>query len=415
MYSIPSYVHYTKAEGAVFVTSDLRLNKVKLSDPDIVAEFSSLVRSGGCASLSTPMTQFLHQQRLLLKEDEIKSDVQELYQIIDDTLLLTIMPTEGCNFRCPYCYEDHAPVTMSRDILETIHQYIVDQAPNFRFISIDWFGGEPTLCKDVILETSQIIQSLQKTHQFVYSASMTTNGYLLGLEDFKKYYQAGIRTYQVTLDGWNHDQTRPHVTGKGTLAKILDNLKTISALPPEEYDFQITLRHNILAGDEDYTWYNHLKDLFGKDDRFCVSVATVSDWGGETVQSLNLAKAQESKVLLKKHKDYLKSIGLKGDHEGKTVLSGVCYASYPHGLVLRADGKIEKCTVCLNHPKNNVGSVLPGHGLVIDQEKNALWCDSQLKEGCLHCKNLLSCLNTPCPKAKIVDGVDVNPCHIYEF
>ena len=76
---------------------------------------------------------------------------------------------------------------------------------------------------------------------------MTTNGYLLNDKLFRQFYQAGITSYQITIDGWNHDKTRPHVSGKGTLQTIINNLASLSKLPPAEYSFHITLRHNILA------------------------------------------------------------------------------------------------------------------------------------------------------------------------
>ena len=64
-------------------------------------------------------------------------------------------------------------------------------------------------------------------------------------------------------------------------ATIIDNLVALSKLPPEEYSFHITLRRNLLAGDEDYSWYDYLYRLFGQDKRFDVLVCAVGDWGGK--------------------------------------------------------------------------------------------------------------------------------------
>ena len=264
MYTLPGYVEYYEEDGAIYITSKLLQNKVKITEKPLQEEFYAIVRCGGCPDISTPLTRFLHEQELLLNSEEITQALKEAVSILNDTLLLTIMPTEGCNFRCPYCYEEHTPISMSRAVLDRIQEYIAEQAPRFGLIQINWFGGEPTLCKDTILETSELIQSLQRENSFLYSSAMTTNGYLLNVENFKEYYAAGIINYQITLDGWNHDQTRPHVSGRGTLQTILDNLTAISALP-EEYQFQILLRHNILAGDRDFSWYDNLYKLFGAD------------------------------------------------------------------------------------------------------------------------------------------------------
>ena len=51
--------------------------------------------------------------------------------------------------------------------------------------------------------------------------------------------------------------------------------------PPEEYSFHITLRRNLLAGDEDYSWYDYLYRLFGQDKRFDVLVCAVGDWAAK--------------------------------------------------------------------------------------------------------------------------------------
>ena len=196
MYIFPGYITYDETDDVTYVSSKLLENKVELSDPSIQEEFRSLIKAGGCSELATPLTQFLHEQELLLSEDEIRSTLEKLKALLNNTLMLTIMPTEGCNFRCPYCYEDHEIATMTRATLDRIQEYITAQAPRFQHVRINWFGGEPTLCGDVILETNHLVQDLQKEHGFQFSSSMTTNGYLLDAKHFREYYAAGITNYQ---------------------------------------------------------------------------------------------------------------------------------------------------------------------------------------------------------------------------
>lgn len=410
MFFIPSYVTFFEEDGAVLITSNLRRNTVKLTDPEVISEFKSIASCGGCPLISTPLSRFLHDQELLVNDHELIETMEELHQSMNSCLLLTVMPTEGCNFRCPYCYEDHKPVSMSRKTLDWIQEYITKQAPNFQSINISWFGGEPTLCCDNILETAALMQSLQEVNSFSYTSNMTTNGYLLDREHFIRYYQAGITSYQITLDGWKHDKTRPHVSGKGTLNKILENLTAISALSQENYIFEITLRHNILPGDEDYSWYDHLHNLFGRDQRFSVLVRPVSDWGGESVHSFELLEGDTLDSLMQKHIDYLRKIGMKCGNGKTGVLSHICYASYPNSMVFRASGKIEKCTTALDHPQNCIGYVDPNKGVIIDEEANHLWSDLKLNEECYHCGELLSCLNLHCRKPYVFKGEEITQC-----
>ena len=48
-----------------------------------------------------------------------------------------------------------------------------------------------------------------------------------------------------------------------------------------------------------------------------------------------------------------------GDH-------GVCYASRANSFVIRADGRVNKCTISLESPKNQVGRLEPDGGLTLD-------------------------------------------------
>ncbi len=407
MYFFPSYVTYYEESGAIYITSGLRMNTVKLSNPQVLKEFHSIVAQGGCAEINTVLEQFLHEQDLLINQNELRAELQELKDVMNETLLVTMMPTESCNFRCTYCYEDHVPNTMRRQTLDRIHEYIAKQAPDFKRINISWFGGEPTLCKDTVLETAELLKGLQKAYGLEYTSGMTTNGYLLSKSDFLLYYNAGITSYQITLDGWNHDKTRPHVSGKGTLQTILTNLQEISRLPQDEYRFNIILRYNILSNSACDSWYDHLHKLFGEDNRFSILVRAVGNWGGESVNTLDLLKGTDVKAALNTHTAYLKKIGLRGGEENAAPLSQICYASYPHSMVFRADGTIQKCTVALAHPKNCIGYVDLEQGVILDKFAEHRWSGTELHSDCYRCAKVLSCLNMQCPRAQIIDGESV--------
>lgn len=410
MYVLPGYTEFHEENNAIIISSKIVDSCVKLTDPAIKEEFHSIVTCGGCTDLSTPLTQLLHELKLLANVTEIKDLLMEAHSLLEEVLLLTIMPTEGCNFRCPYCYENHAPISMTRQILNQIHTYITVQAPRFKQIQINWFGGEPTLCKDTIVETCSLVQSLQASYKFQYGSNMTTNGYLLNLDYFQQFFAVGITDYQITLDGWNHDKTRPHITGKKTLQTIISNLQALSTLPPEKYGFHITLRHNILADDVDFSWYDYLYDLFGTDHRFSVLIRPVGDWGGDSVHSLNIMTGDERDNLVLQHIDYLKEIGMQCDNGTRAPFSKICYASYPHSMVFRANGKIEKCTVALDHPKNCVGFVDPEKGVILNSEINKLWTSVDLKAECATCSDVLSCFNMQCKKSLIIDGKTDSRC-----
>ena len=172
MYTVPSYVTYRTEEDAIYITSELYRNTVRLTDHGLQKEFINLTRCGGCAELNTPLTRYLHEQELLVTEEELDHALHQVRSLLDNIFMVTLMPTEGCNFRCPYCYEDHHAVSMTRDTLDRIEEYITAQAPRYKQVILAWFGGEPTLCKDTVLEVSNIVQNLQKQYGFHYAANI---------------------------------------------------------------------------------------------------------------------------------------------------------------------------------------------------------------------------------------------------
>ena len=117
-YMIPGYTEYYEEDGALYISSKLLQNKVKITEPKLQEEFYEILRCGGCAALSTPLTQFLHEQELLADRKEVETLLQHAKRMMDECLFVTIMPTEGCNFRCSYCYESHRPLSMHRETLD---------------------------------------------------------------------------------------------------------------------------------------------------------------------------------------------------------------------------------------------------------------------------------------------------------
>lgn len=409
MYFIPGYVRI-KDEGDIFIESELLKNQIKITDGNFKFEMKTIMQNDGCDNLDSPLKKALHEQEMLMTREEIYDRLYELKGKLSDVLVLTLMPTEACNFKCSYCYESHEPVLMSQHTLDVVYQYVEQNIDRYKKIDVSWFGGEPTLCKEKVCTLSKKISSLCKRNNKIFASSMTTNGYLLDVESFKGYLSSGINSYQITIDGWSHNATRPLKSGGETLKRIISNLKSISKLP-NSLNFNIMIRHNILYDDKDFTWYDCLKDEFGKDKRFSMLIRAVGNWGGEDVKKLHLLSESESEANLKEHVDYLNRIGFQTVNGKRDIFSKICYANYPNSMVVRADGRIEKCTVCLNKKQNLIGKINECDGsLTIDTKKNDLWTKGELQDKCLSCKYVLSCLNMHCRKNHLINGKNEDEC-----
>ena len=163
-----------------------------------------------------------------------------------NTVDLTICPTMGCNFDCPYCFESHRAGRMSE---KTINEIVglaerMMMVSGARRLNVIWFGGEPLLAPDIIEDLSGRLISLTGLARAQYSASIVTNGYLLTPAIAEMLGRCGVTEAQVTLDGVGaeHDKTRRLAGGGGSFERIAENLRSIK-LP-----FHVSIRHNVHAG-----------------------------------------------------------------------------------------------------------------------------------------------------------------------
>jgi uncharacterized protein len=77
----------------------------------------------------------------------------------------------------------------------------------------------------------------------------------------------------------------------------------------------------------------------------------------------------------------------------------VCYAGKESSIVVRSDGKICKCTVALEDPRNHVGQLTKDGQLHIDQSIWNLWVKLDDKEDskCGSCSFGAACQSRACP------------------
>jgi uncharacterized protein len=81
----------------------------------------------------------------------------------DRYLKLTILPTEKCNFRCEYCYEDFTHGRMSPSTITGIKNSMEMRAPTLSVLEISWFGGEPLLASDIVINISKFAKDISQS------------------------------------------------------------------------------------------------------------------------------------------------------------------------------------------------------------------------------------------------------------
>lgn len=286
-----------------------------------------------------------------------------------DVLYLIVMPTEKCNFRCTYCYENFLLGRMSPLLVSSIKQLIASRLHELKALNLSWFGGEPLLAPDIIADLSSFSSEQSKSYGLRYYSDITTNGYLLTRKMQQSCLDWGIRDFQVSVDGQErtHDQRRKLANGKGTFGTIWQNLLDMRELSGE-FTVMITCHIDSNSLDDAQTFIDHACLMFGRDPRFKLWIREVSDLGGPNGGTLTLLSPSQM-TRLEELRQYAKSLGvLTGDDE-----EYICYAAQPNTFVIRSNGMVGKCTCALDDPSNDVGRLDEDGTLVLDQDKMRVW------------------------------------------
>ena len=288
---------------------------------------------------------------------------------------LIIMPTERCNFRCKYCYEDFAIGHMSNAICQGIKNLVKHRATNgMSHLSVEYFGGEPLLADKIVFDLADAFQKMSTMYGFSYTSHITTNAYKLNFSTFNSLVNFGVTAYQITLDGPSeiHDQQRVLANGRGTFKTIWNNLL---AIRDSNLDAKIMLRVHCMPTTIEPTQelLQTIGHEFGDDHRFAVHLHEVSRLGGENDKNIPLFTAEKWQQTLNQLLKTL-PVGIHERSDDREQLENyICYASKANSLIIRADGRIAKCTVALNDERNHIGDLKPDGSLDVDQSKFRSW------------------------------------------
>ncbi|BAZ52083.1 radical SAM domain-containing protein [Nostoc sp. NIES-4103] len=288
---------------------------------------------------------------------------------------LFILPTEQCNFRCTYCYEDFSLGRMKPETILGIKEFIKRRCLDLKYLQISWFGGEPLITKDIVLEISEYVMSLVKSHtKLYYMGDVTTNGYFLDYKTAVALADVGVRRYQISLDGPRnvHDKSRIRADGSSTFDRIWTNLLAIrdSLLP-----VSILLRIHFSVDTLELLdpLLDDIKKEFLHDSRFAVFFKAIERLGGVNEASIKVFPEAEKEKAIKSLQNKL--FGEKVDSSANKTLTDnpICYASRPNSLIIRANGDVGKCTVALYDERNKIATLQSDGTLKLIPGRLAPW------------------------------------------
>jgi len=155
---------------------------------------------------------------------------------------LTICPTLTCNFTCSYCFEhsQNDVKVMNPNTIDALISF-VKKHQDAENLSVNWYGGEPTIVFNVIKSLTERFLELYPDYE---NAGLVTNGYSLDKTKIEQLTALKISSVQITLDGIEstHNNRRMLKNGKPTYRKILEN---IDALMHSSWKGSCAIRVNI--------------------------------------------------------------------------------------------------------------------------------------------------------------------------
>lgn len=327
--------------------------------------------------------------RMLAQGFVVEDDTDELDRVKQKFEALTrpweyylmVLPTYQCNLRCWYCTQNHAELWMSDETLGRIKKLIAnklsdDEITHFR---LSWFGGEPLLAYDKVLELTTFARDYCKEHGKTFSCDITSNATLLTPERIEVLREAGVTSYQITIDGdrATHDSIKV-LANRSAYDKTLANVDLIAR------HTKCTLRFN-------YTHENLKPEAIITDLK-----EKISEESFKNLYFFIYKVWQENREDVDQREvDRLFKLGCEtGMHSGYSRF-GLCYVDQKHFDCVWPNGSVGKCDN--QSPDTNQAS-LEADGTVswiIDQEalKPQLFGEEQSE--CDQCQYLPICWG-PC-------------------
>lgn len=308
---------------------------------------------------------------------------------------LELKITDKCNLNCDYCYyhdgKSHEDMSF-HDILKIIEYFkdfvIPQDTPAY---DITFFGGEPLLKKDLILEV--VDHYLKQTDSAIrLRFHLCTNGVLLSTDLLKEFQQRSIGIY-LSLDGPQdlHDTHRHFKDGSGSFATISQNLEKIA-------DFHRGIEQ-VISVQTVHGLFDSFLFFVEEGFRNIISIPDFSDhW---TPESLEILKRQYKKILEYKKKDprsYFSILDDKIRLMDQSLTYKDCSCNFgQHSYVVATNGLIYPCTRFAQDIADNQWSIGDIHrGIDFSKRDGLISKHKQDRKECSSCAIKNICLGNCC-------------------
>lgn len=362
------------------------------------------------------VTQRLIKSRFLVESDE--AEIEHLRsmnrkQMKNSTYQLTLNPTQDCNFKCWYCYEDHPQGKMSSETIDCIKKFICLRLEkgDLKHFTLNWFGGEPLMYfNEIVYPLSLYVKQQLDAVNVSFCNSITTNGYLINDVMIERFSEIGLNFFQITIDGDRntHDKIR-NDNGKPSFDRIIENcIKLIQ----NSSDTIVQLRVNYTTKSIGLD-YSEIFDAIPFELRKQIRVQFQRVW--QTYEKEG--NDSQVKIIIRNHLDKLKRKNFNVSYNSAfSIYRGcVCYADRINYANINYDGNVYRCTARNYIPEQALGS--------LNSEGEIAWNKSLFEEIdekanfenalCLDCNYLPLC-GGPCFSKRFDNrGEKENNCYLW--
>ena len=300
----------------------------------------------------------------------------------------TILPTNRCNARCFYCFEENFnPVTMNEETTNQTVDYILRTMKKGESIQLGWFGGEPLVAVGVI---DSICDGLRREN-VTFASVMTSNGILIDdpiIRRMKKDWN--LKRIQISVDGEETEYNRrKRVYGnyQSAYQVVMKNIQKLL-----DAGIEVLVRCNVDS--------ENIKSLNLFIDDYAARFSGKKGIGLSFVTLYGERKKVAFGSLLKKcheAEDYAVSKGVICNRNLLTHRLKIfhCKADQPCGCtVIAPDGLLYKCEHCIQD--TSYGNIFDG--ILKPDLINGLERAEQVSDKCNSCAFLPDCTTfSACP------------------
>ncbi len=112
-------------------------------------------------------------------------------------------------------------------------------------------------------------------------------------------------------------------------------------------------------------------EAFETDPRFRLFIRALSRFGGANDESVAVLEGglEDQRIVALRELAASRGITLHTEQD----CGPVCYAAWANCFVVRADGRLNKCSLALERPENQVGRLKEDGTLALDQDLSLTW------------------------------------------